>query len=218
MDTIESIREIFRDKFQRKAFADNGTLEIIACQFIANEPSIFGSPDCGYIAREMQWYESQSTNVTKMIPPIPRIWQKISSPHGQVNSNYGNLIYSTACGSQYQKCLQELNRNTETRRAVMIYLNPHMHDMAIQNGMNDFVCTYAVQFLIRERQLYCLVNMRSSDAIFGYKNDRHWHHYIHRQLLDDLKQKSINQDIELGPIIWNAGSFHMYPQHFKLIT
>ena len=37
------------------------------------------------------------------------------------------------------------------------------------------------------------------------------------QLLFDLQLKDIYNHIQLGPIIWNAGSLHIYPSQFNLI-
>ena len=217
MQTVEDIRTEFRVKLINKIYVEDGNIEILNANFIANEPTIFGKLDQDYIDREMTWYHKQSKNIFHMDRPIPKIWQKIANTYGDINSNYGALIFSEQHGSQYQQCLEQLTYNIHTRRAVMIYMPQTMHIDAEVKGMNDFVCTYAVQFLVRDKLLYCIINMRSSDAIFGYKNDRHWHTEIHKQLLFDLRLKDIYHHIRLGPIIWNAGSLHIYPSQFNLI-
>ena len=217
MQTVENIRAQFNDKLLNKIYSEDGNIELIGVNFIADEPTIFGKLDQDYIDREMKWYHSQDKNIFDMDRPIPKIWQKIANPHGDINSNYGALIFSEQHGNQYRQCLEQLTYNIHTRRAIMIYMPQTMHIDAEVEGMNDFVCTYAVQFLMRDSQLYCIVNMRSSDAIYGYKNDLYWHIEIHNQLLLDLQLKDIYRHIRLGPIIWNAGSLHIYPSQFNLI-
>jgi len=64
--------------------------------------------------------------------------------------------------------------------------------------------------LIRNDKLHALVNMRSNDVIYGYKNDFAWQQYVALQLCDEL-------GIQLGDIIWNVGSLHIYERHFHLI-
>jgi thymidylate synthase len=79
-----------------------------------------------------------------------------------------------------------------------------------KNGRSDFMCTYAVQFFIRNKTLIASVLMRSNDAVFGYNNDYAWHKYVLDKVAWDLK-------IEKTQMIWNAGSIHVYERHFKLI-
>jgi thymidylate synthase len=78
------------------------------------------------------------------------------------------------------------------------------------DGMSDFMCTNTVQYLIRNGELYALVNMRSNDVVYGYKNDYAWQSYVQQSLAADL-------GCEVGPIIWNVGSLHVYERHFGLV-
>jgi thymidylate synthase len=81
--------------------------------------------------------------------------------------------------------------------------------------MSDFMCTNAVQYLIRDGKLHALVYMRSNDAVFGYKNDYAWQKYVLQQLLNDLNNNWMN--LEEGNIYWNVASMHVYERHFHLI-
>jgi thymidylate synthase len=80
----------------------------------------------------------------------------------------------------------------------------------IVDGMSDFMCTNAVQYLIRNNKLTAVVQMRSNDGWAGYRNDYAWQKYVLDKLAVDLK-------IEAGDIIWNVGSLHFYEQQFYLI-
>jgi thymidylate synthase len=52
--------------------------------------------------------------------------------------------------------------------------------------------------------------MRSNDVVFGFKNDKAWQDHVHQQLASDL-------GVEVGEMIWHAGSLHVYSRHFDLI-
>ena len=210
---VSDIREEFVIKYQKDDFELDKTganvVEIINAQFEANENCIFGTPNEDYINRELKWYKSQSLNVND-IENTPKIWKDCADPSGYVNSNYGWCIYSKENGKQYNNCLKELRRNASTRRATMIYNRPEMWVDYNKYGRSDFMCTYAVQFFIRNDVLIASVSMRSNDAVFGYNNDYAWHKYVLDKVAWDLK-------IEDTQMIWNAGSIHVYERHFKFI-
>ncbi len=191
------------------------TIEIVNASFTANEPIIFGNENTDYIERELAWYKSQSLNVNDIPPPIPVIWKQVADVNGMINSNYGNLIYSTTNFSQYESAKNELLKNRDSRRAIMIYTRPSMQVEYNAQGKSDFCCTNTVQYLIRNNQLITIVNMRSNDVVMGYKNDYAWQLHVARELLVELKVTY--SDITLGDIFWNAGSLHMYERHFKFI-
>ena len=58
--------------------------------------------------------------------------------------------------------------------------------------------------------------MRSNDAVFGYNNDINWHLYVQSKMVEELRVK-LNCNITEEPIIWNAGSLHVYERHFKFL-
>jgi thymidylate synthase len=214
MDTVNHIRNCFVDALVNQDFVIDKTgvktIEIIAAQFVADEPCIFGTVDNNYIQRELEWYKSESLNVNDIPGGAPKVWNDVADQHGYINSNYGWCIYSGENGNQYENVLNELRERPNSRRAIMIYTRPHMHYDYKFLGMNDFMCTNTVQYLIRDDKLHALVNMRSNDVVYGYKNDFAWQQYVALQLCDEL-------GIEFGDIIWNVGSLHIYERHFHLI-
>jgi thymidylate synthase len=186
------------------------TVEIIGASFLAEESAIFGQPNDDYIKRELAWYESQSLNVNDIPGGPPEIWKRVATPEGRINSNYGWMIWNPSNCFQYENVLAELKKNPFSRRAVMIYQRPEMWYDFDDGGMSDFVCTNAVQYLIRDGELHAVVQMRSNDAIFGYKNDWAWQKHVLEKLAVDL-------GVPPGQIIWNAGSLHVYERHFYLL-
>ena len=214
MNTVNNIRNYFIDALAKQSFVidktEVKTIEIMAAQFIADEPCIFGKVDNDYVMRELEWYKSQSLNVNDIPGGAPKVWKEVADESGYINSNYGWCVYNGANGNQYENVLNELRERPNSRRAIMIYTRPHMHYDYNFLGMNDFMCTNTVQYFIRNDKLHALVNMRSNDVVYGYKNDFAWQQYVALQLCDELA-------IELGDIIWNVGSLHIYERHFHLI-
>jgi len=216
---VKQIRDIFLSDYKRSKFNSEGMLEIINASFIADESTIFGIPNYDYIKKELEWYVSMSLSILDIdsnYENIPKIWKKIASNNNEINSNYGWCIFSKENSNQYLSVISKLTKNINTRQATMIYTRPAMHIDSIKNGMNDFICTNTVQIFIRDNYLYYIVNMRSNDAIFGYKNDLAWHVWVYQNLKSDINS-ILKISLNEYPIMWNANSLHIYPCHFKLL-
>jgi thymidylate synthase len=215
MNTVKDIRKYFIDAYYNNEYVTDKTgvktIEMMAAHFIADEPYIFGTVNQEYVERELQWYKSQSLNINDIPGGPPKVWTDVADPAGFINSNYGWCVYSGENGNQYENVLKELNNNPNSRRAIMIYTRPHMHYDYNFLGMNDFMCTNNVQYLIRNSKIHSIVNMRSNDALYGYKNDWAWQNYVLNQLAQDL-------NVEVGDIVWSVGSLHVYERHFHLIA
>ena len=213
-NTVKDIRQEFIRKRQKDEYVqdktDVKTIEIVNASFIADEPTVFGKVNQDYVKRELEWYNSQSLNVNDIPGDVPKIWQMIADIDGNINSNYGYLSFSPENENQYQNCESELRKNPNSRRAVMVYTRPSIWKEYNKNGMSDFICTNTVQYLIRDNKLDVVVQMRSNDVVFGYRNDFAWQKYV-----ADLMAKSLN--IEVGNIYWNVGSMHVYERHFSFI-
>ena len=190
-------------------------LEIDDALFTADQDVIFGTINDDYLNREMEWYKSQSRKVSDMSDPVPEIWQNMVDDKGMVNSNYGWCVFSEENGNQYNSCRNELLMNRDSRRATMIYQRPSMHVDATANGMNDFICTNCAHVLIRDNNLIYTVNMRSSDAIYGYKYDLKWHEYVYEKLFQDLVQTY--PVLTYHNLLWFAHLLHIYAKHRYLI-
>jgi thymidylate synthase len=219
MNTVQDIRRILKEKLQNHEFVTDKsgvqTIEILTAQFLADEPFIFGTPNDEWHNRELTWYLSQSLNVNDIPPPIPKIWQKIADEDGLINSNYGWCVFSQENGRQFNNAYNALARNPYTRQAIMIYNRPSMHMDWNRNGREDFMCIQNTHHFIRNNSLISIVSARSTDLIFGYKGDYFWINYVHNKLYEQLIYNYPN--LQLGDIIWQAGSAHVYSRHFKLV-
>lgn len=214
MQTVTDIRKKLMIKRIEKDYVMDKTgvktIELLGESFIADEDYIVRKPNLEYVERELEWYHSESLFVDDIPGDTPRIWSTIASDEGKINSNYGHLIFSEENGSQYTNVVRTLRNDPNSRRATMIYNRPSMHVDHSRDGMSDFVCTYANQFMIRDNKLVSHYMMRSNDAVFGYCNDVHWAMHVHNMLAYDL-------ELEVGDLIWTASSFHIYERHFKFL-
>ena len=122
------------------------------------------------------------------------------------------MINSPLYFNQYNNAKEELQRNSNSRRATMVYTRPSIWEEYQDNGKNDFICTNAVSFYINSlsSQVDCVVQMRSNDAVYGYKNDYAWHKHVLDKLSNDLGYDS-------GLIYWQVQNLHIYERHFKYL-
>jgi thymidylate synthase len=230
MDSIRSIREHLALLYKEEAFVPDKsgqkTIEILGAQFLADDETIFGAPNKGYVAREIAWYLSRSLNVNDIPPPIPKIWQAVASPGGFINSNYGYLAFDSGNGFQIDNCVQELISNPWSRRAVAIYTRPSMWTDYNAHGMSDFICTNTVQYFLRQNpqeelvdpdvlRFFARVDMRSNDAWAGYRNDYAWQRFIYDYMYSILKRTYPR--LKRAAIIWSCGSLHVYERNFDLV-
>ncbi len=199
------------------------TIELIGASFFADQPVIFGTPNESYIEIEKAWYESQSTNVN-WIPEtynrnVPEAWKASANQFGEINSNYGHLIYSDKYHHQYGQVLDELLANPDGRRASMIYTRPSIWMEYNEDGKNDFICTNAVTYYIRDNCLHNVVQMRSNDVVFGYKNDYAWQLYVLEQMVKDYNdcKSEGTPELKVGDIVWQVQNLHVYERHFHLV-
>lgn len=214
----------------------NTTIEIVGASFNADADSIFGDVNWAYVAREEEWYNSMSLNVNDIPGGPPAIWQTVCDVDGFINSNYGWAIYSNenfspyarmdpniiverdsmyhgefpVAACQYDAVKAELQKNPESRRAIMIYTRPSMWLDYNRNGRSDFMCTNAVQYMIRNGALHAIVQMRSNDGWAGYRNDRAWQKHV-------LEKLSAELNVPVGKILWQVGSLHIYSAQYYLV-
>lgn len=212
---VSHIRDYFIQELESGRFVTDKTgvktIEMIGATFEADEPTIFGEVNEDYVERELQWYKSMSLYVEDIPGKTPAIWQQVASKHGKINSNYGWAIWHEDNHLQYARVLNELTFAPNSRRAVMIYTRPSMWKDYKDDGMSDFMCTNAVQYMIRDEQLVAIVQMRSNDVVFGYRNDYAWQKYVADRMTEDLKL------VKEPKIIWHVGSLHVYERHFDKV-
>ena len=216
---IDQIKTYFINELKNENFTIDKTgaktIELIGASFYADEGAIFGKPNYEYIDRELDWYESQSTNINDIYGSDrepPEAWKYSANDHGEINSNYGLLVFGEKYYEQFEHVVQELKTNPDSRRAAMIYNRPSIWKEYNENGKNDFICTNAVTYYIRDNKLHATVQMRSNDVIFGYRNDWAWQRFMMEEVMHELELD------ELGDMIWQVQNLHVYERHFHLVV
>jgi len=227
LPSVKDIREHFINELKDEAYTidktGQKTIELIGASFLADEPAIFGTVNQAYVDAEIAWYESQSTNINDIYngeKEPPAAWKYTANKHGEINSNYGYLIFSDEMGNQYSNVLDELLENPDGRRASCIYNRPSIWNDFKTNGKNDFICTNSVTYYIRDGLLHSVVQMRSNDVIYGYKNDYAWQRYVMEKLCWDytnLDRYDQGRVIEPGMMMWQVQNLHVYERHFDLV-
>ena len=216
MLTVDDIRQYFIQELRDENFTvdrtNSKTIELIGASFIADEEAIFGEPNVPYIDAELDWYLGCSTNINdiRYKDEPPTAWQYAANKYGEINSNYGKLIFDDKYYRQFDNVINELNHEPDSRRAVMIYNRPSIWTEFDENGKNDFICTNAVSYYIRDNHLQSVVQMRSNDVVFGYKNDYAWQRYVMDMVANEV-------DCEVGTLTWQVQNLHVYERHFDLV-
>lgn len=212
----------------------NGTKELIHQVFLADKNYIVRKPKEPYQSNELHWFISQSRNIEDLksfAGFIPKIWEEISEVTGIVNSNYGWCCLSKENGNQFWNAMKHLELDKNSRRAIMIYNRPTMHEDWIANRGNnnlawqykkpeeylklrgDFMCCQNNHFLIRDDKLEMTVHMRSLDAVFGYNADYIWFDFIFNKAVQYLKKTY--PELERGDMVIYADSVHVYERHYE---
>ena len=228
LNSVKDIREFFIGELRDEAFTidktGQKTIEMLGANFIASEPSIFGTPNQEYIDAELEWYESQSTNINDIHgveKDPPKAWQYSANDNGEINSNYGHLVFSKKYYEQFDQAFYELWDNPDSRRAQMVYNRPSIWVEYDEGGKNDFICTNAQTFYIRDGLLHMVSQMRSNDVVFGYKNDYAWAQYLMDKMVSRWNQMAEmtgeHESIEKGMLTWQVMNLHVYERHFNLV-
>ena len=218
---VNDIREHFIQELKNENFTvdrtGSKTIELIGASFIADEDAIFGEPNIPYIDAELDWYLNCSTNINDIgyKDEPPKAWQYAANQYGEINSNYGKLIFDDKYYRQYDNVLNELADNPFSRRATMVYTRPSIWTEFNENGKNDFICTNAVTYYIRDEQIHAVCQMRSNDVVFGYKNDYAWQRYVMDLVATDLSGG--NKHYTAGTLHWQVQNLHVYERHFDLV-
>lgn len=226
-NSVKDIRQFFIDELNDEAYTidktGQKTIELIGASFIASEPSIFGTPNEDYIQKEIEWYLSGSTNINDIYGEdrdAPAAWKYAANKHGEINSNYGHLIFDYKFHNQFDNAVDELLMNPDSRRASMIYTRPSIWAEYNENDKSDFICTNAVTYYIRDGVLHAVVQMRSNDVVFGYKNDYAWQMHVMNMIcfqLNTAHDRMFDEDIVPGLITWQVQNLHVYERHFHLV-
>jgi thymidylate synthase len=175
------------------------------------------STPIGYLAKELILYFS-GENKAEYFEKASKFWGHIKSTdkngNEYIESAYGNLIFNPNIYGNIpiDWVYHSLVRDKDSRQAILHYNNPGH----LKPENKDVVCTMYNQFIIRDNRLHMIVNMRSNDIIRGLFFDTPYFMCLQQVLLNLLKE--VYPGLKMGYYYHNAGSMHVYEEHFDLIT
>lgn len=105
--------------------------------------------------------------------------------------------YGPRLRMQWSHVIQTLRHDSQSRQAVITIWTPNPAPSL------DIPCTVSMQFLIRDRLLHTIVNMRSSDVWLGLPYD----FFAFSMLANSL---SATLGVPIGSLTMNLGSSHLY--------
>lgn len=224
-----------------------GNKVIYNASWIADRPSMIGQRNEDWVRRELDWFNGATDKLEDMEGPVPKLFEACAGDDGRVNSAYGyilfsrdpNVLYSgmedmkiNAVPSLYERALAAFkNEGLATRHAVVIVSDRDIHAMSRYNGRNDFICTNALNFMIDAgNRLHIIAQMRSMDAVFGYRADYSMWADLMNRLVSDLNRLMVDSQIEgykdpfepvpqvqPGNITFQVANLHVYPRHLQLL-
>lgn len=122
-----------------------------------------------YADNELMWYLNGSNRID-FNEEIKKTWARFSDDGETVNSAYGYRLFGKhpKIGiDQWTWVLNKLKEDPDSRQCVM-NLNAAFDK---EKPTKDFVCTIAVQVILRNNKLYWTTYMRSQDLYYGTRND-----------------------------------------------
>ena len=160
-----------------------------------------------YCKTEYRWY-LRGDDRDLSIADHAKLWKSLIHPNGMIYSNYGKYIFADG---QFDRCMELLIADKDTRRATISILQPY-HILDLQAP--EIPCTNSLSFRIRNNILNMTVKMRSTDAIYGFGNDLPTFSFIHEMMLMYLNSK---YQLELGTLHFSSDSFHVYSKHYQMV-
>lgn len=173
-----------------------------------------------YIFGELLWYLTGNDRVD-YISKYSKMWDKLSDNGINSNSAYGKYIFNkmpvkgfgvTYDGneemeykSQWDNVKEVLWKDQLSRQAVIQIKPIQMYDT------KDIVCTYFLQFFIRDGKLDMIASMRSNDIMFGLTYDFFMFTFMQELMAAEL-------GVEVGTYKHFASNFHLYKKDMEKIN
>ena len=124
----------------------------------------------------------------------------------EVDKGNWNYTYHKRYVNQIPFIIEELKRNPDSRRAVML-IRDNKEDMYSE----DPACLQHIQYFIRNNKLHCKVLFRSNDACKATFMNAFALIMLQKRIADEL-------NIEIGSYTHRASSFHAYENDFNLLN
>ena len=179
-----------------------------------------------YTFGELMWYLSGNDSV-EFIGKYSKMWPQLTDDGIHNNSAYGKyifkpmpnkgfgVIYDGSNDPNYNSNIsfktqwdfvKEILQNDPGTRQAVIHIKPIQ-----MYSTKDTVCTYFLQFFIRNNKLDMIACMRSNDIMFGTTFDIFMFTFLHELMASEL-------GIEVGTYKHFASNIHIYKKDMDKIN
>lgn len=155
-----------------------------------------------FMCAEAHWILTGDSRVCT-IAPYSKVISKFSDDGITFQGAYGPKI-----SDQMDYVVETLLKDKYSRQAVINIWREN------PGPSKDIPCTLSLQFIWRKSQIHCVATMRSSDLWLGFPYDMFNFTMITTQVGLRLRE-STNKPIDLGFLVFNAGSLHLYTDRME---
>jgi thymidylate synthase len=150
---------------------------------------------------ELCWYLAK-TNELSFIAHYLSHYREESDDGHSVYGAYGPRLFNMRRNDQVGNVIALLRKKPASRQAVI-----QLFDAAdIAKKHKGIPCTCTFQFMIRDRRLHLLTNMRSNDAFLGLSHD-----IFSFTMLQEIVARTLS--VEIGTYKHAVGSLHLYDRN-----
>jgi hypothetical protein len=200
-----------------------GNKVLYSVDWLADQNSMIGKRNEDWVRRELDWFANGSNSLADMEGPVPQAFQQCAGIDGKVNSAYGHILFGRDELLPPPPTLADrivhtlINEGLGSRHAVAIISDRDIHTLATYMGRKDFICTNALNVMVdTDMRLHIIAQMRSMDAVWGYRADYSMWDYLQSWLIGSLEM--VYPGIKHGDISFQVANLHVYPRHFQLLA
>jgi thymidylate synthase len=157
-----------------------------------------------FMAAEAHWILSGSNRLDH-IQPWAKSYGRFSDDGETLHGAYGPKI-----AEQLDSVLKALTKDQDSRQAVINIWRENPPES------KDIPCTTSVHWMIRDNQLHCFDNMRSSDLWLGWPYDVFSFTALSHLLLHHLWIRGFEK-LTLGTMTLHANSSHLYQRDWDKV-
>lgn len=147
------------------------------------------------------WYKHADQSDLSIIEYFDEYKRCIDEKNNKFNSNYGYYAYTLG---GLKSCIKKLADNPYTRHAMFCINNMY----AMSDASIDKLCTNAIHFFIKNKMLFMVVQMRSSNFITLLPYDAFMFSVFYAHVYNGIRKK-IN-DLVIGNIKMQVASLHFH--------
>jgi thymidylate synthase len=152
---------------------------------------------------ELFWYLSGTQWLDFIFYYIPKYKNYAEGKEkNEIYGGYGPRFFDWQGISQVQNIIALLRRKPFSRQAVIQIFDR----TEILDEHEDVPCTCSMQFMVRDKKLHMLANMRSNDAFMGLPHD-----FFCFTMLQEIIARSLS--VEVGTYKHSVGSLHLYDEN-----